>query len=266
MSCVRITESIIQYSTQFQDESQRTIANLLGMWWAENPNRYGEFPSISEMKDYMQKLRGETINIWYSSNENADLSNFAERPIDLTTINQESFLQYFDEVFSTLDNSDIKGRLFDIFSNYTFKTVEGAWQAAKMAFSSAYDLNNEEYTEEWEKMLDKFSTVNGAAARSHGRVVKGLDSTLWDQVSPMIMKVLIKTSFEQNPQALKKLLDTGFAKFTHTQASNKDRWKTEFPRILMEVREELRNNELFSEDILSLLSSVNTNCSAKAIT
>lgn len=250
MSCVRITESIIQYSTQFQDESQRTIANLLGMWWTENPNRYGEFPSISEMQDYMQKLRGETINIWYSSNENRDLSNFAERPINLTTISQESFLQYFDEVFSTLDDSDIKGRLFDIFSNYTFKTVEGAWQAAKMAFSSAYDLNNEEYTEEWEKMLDKFSTVNGAAAKLLGRKsVKGLNSTLWDQVSPMIMKVLIKTSFEQNPQALKKLLDTGFATLTHTQAN--DRWQAEFPRVLTEVREELRDQYNTNEQPIS---------------
>jgi predicted NAD-dependent protein-ADP-ribosyltransferase YbiA (DUF1768 family) len=53
------------------------------------------------------------------------------------------------------------------------------------------------------------------------------------------MHDLIKASFEQNLEALQKLLATGNATLTHTQDGSK--WKTEFPRILMEVREELRN-------------------------
>jgi hypothetical protein len=52
------------------------------------------------------------------------------------------------------------------------------------------------------------------------------------------MKALIKASFEQNPQAAQRLLDTGNATLTHIQ--DKSKWKTEFPRLLMEVRDELR--------------------------
>jgi SpoVK/Ycf46/Vps4 family AAA+-type ATPase len=55
------------------------------------------------------------------------------------------------------------------------------------------------------------------------------------------MKDLIKESFEQNPDALAKLLATGDATLTHTQ--DKGKWGTEFPRLLMEVREELRSQQ-----------------------
>jgi len=44
------------------------------------------------------------------------------------------------------------------------------------------------------------------------------------------MKILIMTSFEQNPKMLENLFATGHRPFTHTQAT--DKWKTEFPRIL----------------------------------
>jgi hypothetical protein len=52
------------------------------------------------------------------------------------------------------------------------------------------------------------------------------------------MKKLLLESFEQNPDALAKLLATGNATLTHTQ--DKGKWGTEFPRLLMEVRGELR--------------------------
>lgn len=38
---------------------------------------------------------------------------------------------------------------------------------------------------------------------------------------------------------MERLLATGNAKFTHNQDDSE--WKTEFPRILMEVRDELRS-------------------------
>jgi hypothetical protein len=55
------------------------------------------------------------------------------------------------------------------------------------------------------------------------------------------MKDLIKESFEQNPEALAKLLATGNATLTHTQ--DKGKWGTEFPRLLMQVRDELRSTQ-----------------------
>lgn len=56
-----------------------------------------------------------------------------------------------------------------------------------------------------------------------------------------IMKQLLKESFEQNPQALQKLLSTGNATLTHVQDNSK--WGKEFPKLLMEVREELRKKQ-----------------------
>ena len=55
------------------------------------------------------------------------------------------------------------------------------------------------------------------------------------------MKRIIKLSFEQNAEALQKLLATGNATLTHTQ--DKTKWGTEFPKLLMEVRNELRTTQ-----------------------
>ena len=52
------------------------------------------------------------------------------------------------------------------------------------------------------------------------------------------MKSLIYESFRQNPEALQELLATGNSELTHTQ--DKGKWGKLFPRILMEVRSELR--------------------------
>jgi hypothetical protein len=52
---------------------------------------------------------------------------------------------------------------------------------------------------------------------------------------------MVWESFEQNPDALAKLLATGNATLTHTQ--DKTKWGTEFPRLLMKVRDELRGDQ-----------------------
>ena len=57
------------------------------------------------------------------------------------------------------------------------------------------------------------------------------------------MKELLLESFKQNPDSLKKLLATGNAELTHTQESPKSKWRTEFPKLLMEVREELKSQQ-----------------------
>lgn len=62
-----------------------------------------------------------------------------------------------------------------------------------------------------------------------------------DNYNISLMRAGIKFSFEQNPQALAQLLATGNQILTHTQ--DKGIWAKEFPRLLMEVRDELRKNE-----------------------
>jgi len=82
-------------------------------------------------------------------------------------------------------------------------------------------------------------------------------NSIWEKRSLTAMKMFIKASFEQNPQALQRLLATGNATLTHIQ--DKGKWGTEFPKLLMEVREELRqssqNNNFddseFSDDAMN---------------
>lgn len=148
------------------------------------------------------------INIYYGNNENADLSNFAIRPFYTSS--------GVDDNFST-----------------QFQTVEGAFQAQKLMYALIP-------IEEKERIEKSLSTVSGASARSIGNKIPNLDKNAWDSNSSRIMKKLLKESFEENPQALQRLLATGNVLLTHNQAKGK--WKTEFPKLLMEVREELRQS------------------------
>lgn len=147
-----------------------------------------------------------TINIYAGTGENAELSNFAKRPFT--------------------------------YGLQKYNTVEGAFQAKK----AEYTLNT--LTQEESDFNDNIAfnllpTATGAQAKQLGRKLKKLDVQKWDRDSSKIMKELLKASFEQNPDALEKLFTTGNAELTHTQ--DKGKWGKEFPRLLMEVREELRN-------------------------
>ena len=150
------------------------------------------------------------INIYAGTNENADLSNFAKRPFIITNTGIEP-------------DGPVAGK---------FQTVEGAFQAQKLFYSGM----SEEQKETIRKQLE---TATGKQARSIGRNIQDLDTKAWDQVSSNLMYNLLTTSFEQNPKALQRLLDTGNATLTHTQ--DKGKWGTEFPKLLMKVREELGN-------------------------
>ena len=58
--------------------------------------------------------------------------------------------------------------------------------------------------------------MSGSLAKQNGRKITDLDVKSWNEDSSTIMKALIKLSFEQNPQALQRLLATGNATLTHT--------------------------------------------------
>ena len=156
------------------------------------------------------------INIYAGTRENAELSNFASRP-------------------------------FKLGDGTTYPTVEHAYQLEKLQYSNDY---TDEQQEEIGKRINK---ETAAGAKAFGRTVTGLKSKDWEQDSSNIMKDLIKQSFEQNPKALQKLLATGNATLTHTQ--DKSKWRTEFPRLLMEVREELKPTQQ-STSVESKTSSI----------
>lgn len=163
------------------------------------------------------------INIYAGTNENAELSNFALRPFeaDLGGINKLG----------------------------KFKSVEAAFQYAKSSYADP-NTNNE-------NIREKLKNAIGADAKSLGRKITDLNNEEWDDNSSEVMKTLLKQSFEQNPKALETLLATGNATLTHTQ--DKGKWGKEFPRLLMEVRQELTQEQPIVEETLQLKDGKNYN-------
>lgn len=198
--------------------------NVIDGDFYDNPSTKGTKPlsQVSQLSEEVKSPTSDTkINIYAGTNENADLSNFADRPfvIDKQLLNELG-----------IDESS------NIFINRDFNTVEGAFQGMKLAFvNDPNDINDAD------NKLYKLQYANGSMARNIGRNIKNLDTQAWDANSSKIMKALIKASFSQNPDAAQRLIDTGNATLTHTQDESK--WSTEFPRILIEVREELKKEK-----------------------
>ena len=156
-----------------------------------------------------------TVNIYAGTGENADLSNFAIRP----------FTHHFND-------GSVK----------EFQSVEQAFQYIK-ASEFADTRSNDGNTRPSGKSIQAeiMDTTTGSQLRSLGRQIRNLNVQAWDRSSSFIMKQLLKESFEQNPQALQRLLSTGNSILTHIQ--DKGKWGNEFPKLLMEVREELRKKQ-----------------------
>ena len=203
------------------------------------------------------------INIYAGANENADLSNFAVRPFSDAQHSFESVEQGFQfGKFEMLKSA--------IYSAYTvrdaaYKDIMSQIEniQKKLLAIKRRDFNNE--------------TSYGATLKSIGNTrLRAKDSDLqfiidaffskkkiegavnWytGKIASNIMKALLKASFGQNPQAAQRLLDTGNATLTHTQ--DKGKWGTEFPKLLMEVREELRKERTNTEDFSDIFQTPNT--------
>lgn len=166
-------------------------------------------------KTFNTTQTSNTVNIYAGTGENADLSNFAIRP----------FTHHFND-----------GSVKD------FQSVEQAFQYIK-ASEFADTRSNDGNTRPSGKSIQAeiMDTTTGSQLRSLGRQIKNLNVQAWDRSSSFVMKQLLKESFQQNQQALQILLSTGNATLTHVQDNSK--WGKEFPKLLMEVREELRKKQ-----------------------
>nr|UVM82358.1 MAG: protein of unknown function DUF1768 [Bacteriophage sp.] len=204
-------EFLVAYSgkgTNLNAYSNQEMADMFGS--EPIPNNIVFEQEFNKLIPIASERPSETINIYAGTGENADLSNFAVRPFTISGDKSESSIR-------------IGGN---------FQTVEGAFQAQKLVFSSMSD-------DEKEVIRKQLETASGSQARSIGRKIKDLNTVSWDKASIDVMRDLLLESFSQNPEALNRLLSTGDVTLTHTQ--DKGKWGTEFPRILMEVRELLRN-------------------------
>lgn len=166
-------------------------------------------------KTFNTAQTSNTVNIYARTGENADLSNFAIRP----------FTHHFND-----------GSVKD------FQSVEQAFQYIK-ASEFADTRSNDGNTRLSGKSIQAeiMDTTTGSQLRSLGRQIRNLNVQAWDRSSSFIMKQLLKESFEQNPQALQRLLGTGNSILTHIQ--DKGKWGKEFPKLLMEVRYELKKKQ-----------------------
>lgn len=204
------------------------------------------------LKNSKKMLTPDTkINIYAGNNENTDLSNFSVRPFSNAQYSFESVEQGFQ--FGKLEvlKSVIK-------SGYTERDA-----AYKDIISQIEKLQNDLLSVKRSTFKDDVSY--GAALKHIGdtkletkdsdiqMVIDNFFSkekiegfTNWNTgTASNIMKALLKASFEQNSQATQRLLNTGNATLTHTQ--DKSKWGTEFPKLLMEVREELRKENIGTE-------------------
>lgn len=166
-------------------------------------------------KTFNTAQTSNTVNIYAGTGENADLSNFAIRP----------FTHHFND-----------GSVKD------FQSVEQAFQYIK-ASEFADTRSNDGNTGPSGKSIQAeiMDTTTGSQLRSLGRQIRNLNVQAWDRSSSFVMKQLLKESFEQNPQALQRLLGTGNSILTHIQ--DKGKWGKEFPKLLMEVRYELKKKQ-----------------------
>ena len=160
------------------------------------------------------------INIYAGTGENAELSNFAVRPFIV------------EETDTELDG-------------LKFNTVEGAYQAFKTYYT---EEDGNKGIKNNKVLIKKLQTATGAKAKSLGKTIKNLNTKEWDKDSSLNMKGLLEDSFNQNPDALAKLLATGNATLTHTQ--DKGKWGKEFPKLLMEVRNELRSTQPSTTEVV----------------
>jgi predicted NAD-dependent protein-ADP-ribosyltransferase YbiA (DUF1768 family) len=157
--------------------------------------------------------RAETkINIYASTGENAELSNFAIRPFKVKEPEQEG-------------------------DTVSFNSVEQAFQYFKTFFAN--EKSPEERLEVYKIADDILKTTNGGELRILGKSIPSFDSKVWDENSSGYMKALMLESFIQNPDALQKLLATGNATLTH-KYKGVEQDKGRFSKLLMEVRDELR--------------------------
>lgn len=198
-----VTEFLVD--TRFVGEREQAFKTTEPEEYAKEQERWNQiWENASEFGTSAQSSQQGSINIWAGSNDNADLSNMAQRPFT--------------------------------YNGAQYTSVESAFQAAKFRYAAPL-------TQQPIDVQEAFNNPDLSAreAKKFGNKIVGLDQARWNADSPAIMKTLIKESFKQNPQALQRLLATGDAILTHTREREDSRWRTEFPRILMEVRSELRN-------------------------
>ncbi len=164
-------------------------------------------------KTFNNSPTSSTVNIYAGTGENADLSNFAYRPVN-TPLGK-------------------------------FNTVEGAFQAYKIYATpeAIHDGNFYNFTQTGRNIIERLRDATGLEARGIGRSIQNLNTKYWDGISTSLLKQIMMASFEQNPDAAQRLLATANAKITHKNANGVEQDNGRFSKLLTEIRDELRKKQ-----------------------
>lgn len=226
-NCLVMTPKLKELNSQFPKLPSKLFRDYVSRWQYEY-SKEGEVPTKDELislitkvsdnwADYINPDEVKVTNIYAEANQNTILSNFANRPFIFT---------------STMSGDD-----------YVVNSVEQAFQLEKLLSSSIWD--DDSRWQEMDSIRDKIAGAkNAKAARALGRKVPMTEEDLlnWDNNKKAIMKALIRASLKQSPKALQALLATGNSSLTHIQ--DRSMWRTQFPIILEELREEFRGTHI----------------------
>lgn len=258
VNCLVMTPKLKELNSQFPKLPSKLFRDYVSRWQYEY-GREGEIPTKDELiglitkvsdnwADYINPDEVKVTNIYAGANQNTILSNFANRPFFLTGLSEGTADEQvlFDLLDPVLE-----------YEHMVFSSVEQAFQMMKMLLPSMQAFTPEALangvTAEEKARIDKADAVveemkrtNNPSALKRLGATRGIltDSELqiWDSNKKAIMKALIRASLKQNPKALQALLATGNSSLTHIQDSSI--WRTQFPIILEELREEFKGTQV----------------------
>lgn len=257
-NCLVMTPELKELNNQFPKLPSKLFRDYVSRWQYEY-GREGEIPTKDELirlitkvsdnwADYINPDEVKVTNIYAGANQNTILSNFTNRPFFLTSLSE-----------GTADEQALFSLLHPVleYEHLVFSSVEQAFQTMKMLLPSMQEFTAEALanglTAEEKARIDKANAVaekinktNNSSAIKRLGATRGIltDSELqmWDSNKRAIMKALIRASLKQNPKALQALLATGNSSLTHIQ--DRSMWRTQFPIILEELREEFRGTHI----------------------
>lgn len=213
-------KDIRDYAKNGRNSTADVIVLDKGTMWSDNIEYVVKNPNVivfarEKGQSTLQNKQNNNpaVNIYAGTGENADLSNFAYRPVN-TPLGK-------------------------------FNTVEGAFQAYKIYATpeAIRDGNFYNFTQTGRNIIERLRDATGLEARGIGRSIQNLNTKYWDNISTSLLKQIMMTSFEQNPDAAQKLLATGEAKITHKNTNGVEQDNGRFSKLLTEIRDELRKKQ-----------------------
>lgn len=256
--CLVMTPELKELKSQFPKLPSKLFRDYVSRWQYEY-GREGEVPTKDELiglitkvsdnwPDYINPDEVKITNIYAGANQNTILSNFANRPFFLTSLSAD-----------ITDEQALFSLLHPVleYEHLMFSSVEQAFQMMKMLLPSMQEFTAEALangvTAEEKARIDKADAVvekmkktnNPSTLRRLGAtrgILTDSELQMWDSNKKAIMKALIRASLKQNPKALQALLATGNSSITHIQ--DRSMWRTQFPIILEELREEFRGTQV----------------------